>query len=318
MNKTWYDVFIKKLSQKYPKKHQLAEALMELLSIERESAYRRLRGEIVFPANELVKIALAWNISLDEVIRADSQQIIFKTRLLNFTNPSKEELNNMQRIIQRLDALKDIPDLEHLEVCNKMPRSLIAGFSYLRRFQLLQWLYQQTNEEILPFSQINFSLEVAKILSEYYMYIKNLANTIYIWDHMIFNSTICSIRYFHSIDLITDEEKELIKNDLYTLIDYTSEIAVNGYWPETGNPVRLYISYINIDTNYSYYYSETIKKCHVHAFMKDEITTENPAIVEDFKNWMQLKKRSSVLISKTGEKTRIKFFKKQRQSVDKL
>ena len=318
MNETWYNVFIKKLSQKYPKKHQLAEALMELLSIERESAYRRLRGEIVFPANELVKIALAWRISLDEVIGVESQQVIFKTKLLNFANPSKEDLETMQRLIQRLDSLKDMPDIEHLEVCNEIPRSLSAGFSYLRRFQLLQWLYQHTNEEKLPFSQIDFQPEVAKLSSEYYMYIKNVANTSYIWDYMIFDSTICSIRYFHSINLITDKEKELIKNDLYKLIDYGLEVAKNGCWQETGNKVNLYISYINIDTNYSYYYSETIKKCRIHAFMKSEISTDNPILVENFKNWMQLKKHSSVLISKTDEKTRTEFFQKQRQIVDNL
>jgi len=318
MSNTWYDAFMERLSQKYPKKSKLAEALMDLLSIERESAYRRLRGEIMFPACELVKIALAWNISLDEIIGTESQQIIFKTRLLNFTNPSKEELETMQKLIQGLDALKNIPDLEYLEVCNKMPRSLTAGFPYLRRFQLLEWLYQCTNEEVLPFSQVDFPPEIAKLSSEYYMCVKNLTSVGYIWDYTLFDSVMCSIRYFHSIDLITDEEKELIRNDLYALLDYMSEVAIKGCWLETGNKVNLYISHINIDTNYSYYYSETVKICRVHAFVKNEIATDNPATVEDFRNWMQFKKRSSVLISETNEKARVEFFKKQRQLIDEL
>jgi len=318
MNNAWHQVFLEKLSQKHPKKSQLAESLMDLLSIERESAYRRLRGEIIFPACELVKIALAWNISLDEVIGAESQQIIFRTRLLNYVNPSKDELERMEKVIQGLGTLRNIPDLEYLEVCNKLPRSLTSGFSYLRRFQLLEWMYQCTNEDVLPFSQIAFPPEVAKLSSDYYMYIKNLANTSFIWDYMLFDSVICSVRYFHSVDLITAEEKELIKNDLYALIDYMSEVAVKGCWLETGNKVNLYISHINIDTNYSYFYSETLKHCHVHVFVKSEITTNNPVIVEDFRNRMQSKKRSSVLISETNEKARIDFFKKQRQLVDKL
>jgi len=318
MGNAWYDAFMERLSIKYPKKSQLAEALMDLLSIERESAYRRLRGEIIFPACELVKIALEWNISLDEVIGADSQQIIFKVRQLDYTNPSKEELERLRRLIQRFDSLKDIPDLEYLEVCNKMPRSLDTGFAYLCKFQWLERVYQRVHDEVSPFSQISFSPEVVKLLSEYYMCIKNLAHVSFIWDYMLFNSIVCSIRYFHFIDLITDEEKEFIKNDLYTLIDYMSEVALKGCWPETGNKVCLYISHINIDTNYSYYYSETAKQQRVRTLMKNELTTENPSTVEDFRNWMQLKKRSSVLISETDEKARIEFFKKQRQLVDEL
>lgn len=318
MSNTWYNVFLEKLSIKYPKKSQLAEALMDLLSIERESAYRRLRGEIIFPAGELVKIALAWNISLDEVIGVDSQQVIFKTKLLNYIQSSEEEVESMQKIIQGLNFLTGIPDLEYLEACNKMPRSLTSGFPYLRRLQLLEWMYQFSNDEVLPFSQIAFLPEVAKLSSEYYMCIKNLAQVSFVWDYMIFNSVVCSIRYFHSIDLITNEEKEFIKNDLYALIDYMSEVAAKGHWLETGNKVNLYISHINIDANYSYYYSETVKICRVHAFVKNEISTSNPATVENFKNWMQLKKRSSVLISETNEKARIDFFKKQQQLVDEL
>ena len=318
MNNAWYDAFMERLSKRHSKKGELAEALMDLLSIERESAYRRLRREIIFPANELVKIALAWDISLDEVIGVESQQVIFKARLLNYIQSSKEDIESMQKLIQGLHALTNIPDLEYLEVCNKMPRSLTAGFLYLRRFQLLEWMYQCTNEEVRPFSQVAFLPEVAKLSSEYYVYIKKLPSVSYIWDYMLFDSVICSIRYFHSIDLITDEEKELIRNDLYALIDYMSEVAVKGCWLETGNEVNLYISHINIDTNYSYYYSEIVKICRVHAFAKNEITTDNPVIAEDFRNWMQLKKRSSVLISETNEKARIEFFKKQRQLVDEL
>jgi len=37
MDNAWYDAFMERLSIKYPKKSQLAEALMDLLSIERES-----------------------------------------------------------------------------------------------------------------------------------------------------------------------------------------------------------------------------------------------------------------------------------------
>jgi hypothetical protein len=96
------------------------------------------------------------------------------------------------------------------------------------------------------------------------------------------------------------------------------EVAARGCWPETGNKVSLYISQINIDTNYSYYYSEFVTLCRVHAFAKNEIFTYDQGMVENFRNWMQSKKKSSVQISEADEKNRITFFMKQRELVDTL
>ena len=314
----WYDIFVKALHEKYPQKSELTEALMDLLSIEREAAYRRLRKDVMFAAEEVFKIASAWNISLDEIVGGNSKQVFFRAQLLNYVNSSKEEIESMERIIKWCKSLENVPDLEYLEACNKIPRSLTAGFPCLRKLQLLRWMYRSTPEEVVSFSQINFQPAVAKLSSDYYRSIKNLAQTVYIWDYMLFNNVISDIRYFHSIYLITDEEKELLKHELHTFLDYMSKVADRGCWPETEKQVQLYISHINIDTNYSYFYSKDVKLCIVHAFVKNEIYTGNSIMVEDFKKWMQSKKRSSILISEADDKSRIDYFKKQHQLVDEL
>ena len=314
----WSDFFIEALHKKYPKKVQLVAVLMELLGIEKESAYRRLRKEIVFSVPEIVKIASAWNISLDELIGVKSSQIFFKVQMLNYINPSDEELNYLKTRVHNLNNMKKMSDMEYMEIANKLPRAFAAGFPYIGRFCLLQWLYQYADEEILPFSKVFYPENLAKISSEFYTATKNIPHTSYIWDHMLFNCLIQNIRYFHSVYLITDEEKELIKNDLHALLDYMLKVAIKGCWLETGNEVNLYISQIHVDTNYSYYYSKEIKICRVHAFSKEVIYTKNTAMVENFKKWMQLKKRATIQISQTNEKSRIEFFMKQHKLVDAL
>jgi hypothetical protein len=206
-----------------------------------------------------------------------------------------------------------------MEVSNKLPRALTSGFGYVGRYQLFKWRYQYAGEEhIQPFSQTILPEKMAEIAAHYYMAIKNVENTSYIWDYEIFEYLVCDVRYFHSIYLISDEEKELIKKDLYTLLDYMSEVAVRGCWPENGNKVNLYISQINIDTNYSYYHSDELKLCRIHAFVKNEIYTSNPMILNNFRAWLQLKKRSSIQISEVGLKSNISFFMKQRELIDAL
>jgi len=316
--KDWYDSFIEALYKKYPKRSQLTKALMDLLSIERESAYRRLRKEIIFPVHELIKIASTWNISLDEVVGINSKQFSFKVQILNYLNPSNEELNDMQILVENHDYVKNYPDMEYMEVSNRLSRMLATGFPYLNRLHLLKWTYQYGNEGELSFSEIHFPKRVSELASKYYVTSKNIANISFIWDRMLFSYLVHNIRYFHSIYLITDEEKEFLKKDLHDLLDYMNEVATKGCWPETGNKVSLYISQINIDTNYSYYYSESVKLCRVHAFEKNEIFTYDPVMVDDFRTWMLSKKKSSIQISEVDEKSRIAFFMEQRKLIDTL
>ena len=151
----WYDVFMEILSKKYPKKNLLAEALMDLLCIEREAVYRRLRQDVMFTANEIVKIASAWNISIDEIIGVNSGQISFQMRQMNYLDPSDEELDFLRQIIQSIIYLKDFPSTEFMDICNKLPRQLLAGFHYLNQFYLFKSLYQYGNDkEIVPYANI--------------------------------------------------------------------------------------------------------------------------------------------------------------------
>jgi len=306
------------LHQKYPKKNQLTEALMDLLCLEREAVYRRLRQNASFHIDEIMKIAKEWNISLNDIIGVQSSQILFKTHLWDYINPSDEELNCMRFLVEESEYTRNFPEVECMEISNRLPRMLTSGFSYLNRFHLFNWMYQYTDEKNLPFSEVAFHEEVARLSSEYYIVSKNLGNVSFIWDNNIFNYLISNICYYRSIYLITDEEKEFIKKDLHALLDYMLKVADKGCWLETGNKVNLYVSHINIDTNYSYYYSNNIKFCCVHAFAKNEIHTADPVMVENFRNWMQSKKRACIQISEADEKSRIEFFMKQRQLIDTL
>jgi hypothetical protein len=315
----WYDRFMKILLGKFPKKSHLIEALMVLLSIEREAAYRRLRGDVVFSTLEIAKICTTWNISLDSILNLSSGRIPFLMQKIDYLTPSDQELKFLQEVIQGINSLKDFPDTEFMDICNKLPRQLLAGYSHLNQFYQFKCMYQYgCGKKSVPFSQIITSSDKRKIDADYYKAIKTVPNTNFIFDRMLFDHLVDEIRYFHSIMMITDEEKELIKSDLYNLLDYLSEVAANGCYPETHNKVNLYISQLNIDTNYSYTYTQKVNICFVHVFDKYEIHTYDSDMVNNFMKWMQLKKRTSINISGMDEKSRIELFNRQRQIIDLL
>jgi hypothetical protein len=315
----WMDVFIQTLYEKYPQKLELAQELINLLRIERESVYRRLRQDVSFTIPEIVKISSAWNISLDKITGVQSGEIPFFMKPINYLDPSEEEVKFLRIIIQSLDLYKDFPDTEFRDICNKLPRQLLAGYGYLNKFYLFRCAYKYNGEKkVVPFSQIVLSEEKIRLTVDYYRAIKNVPQSNFLFDHMLFQYLINDIRYFHSVRMITDEDKEHIKKDLHDLLDYLSEVATHGCYPETQNEVNIYISHLNVDTNYSYVLTHLANICFVHVFDKHEIYTYSPEMVANFKTWTQLKKRTSIQISGVDEKSRMEYFGRQRALVDGL
>ena len=220
MENGWYDYFIESLYRKFPKKAKLTQELIDLLNIEREAIYRRLRKEVQFTAPEIVKIATEWRMSLDEIVSFCSGQVPFQMRQMNYLDPSEEEMKFLRTVIQSISYLKNFPDAEFMDICNKLPRQLLAGYDCLNQFYLFKWIYQYgTEKEIVPFSQIVISDEKYELTADYYRAIKQVPVTNFIWDRMLFDYLVSDVIYFHSIRMVTDDEKACIKKDLYALLD---------------------------------------------------------------------------------------------------
>jgi len=318
-NQKWYDTFMEIIIKKFPKKTQLTKELMDLLSLEREAVYRRLRKEVNFTAQEMVILASTWNISLDEIMGINIGSISFQMRALNYLDLSEEEVNFLRFIIDSIEYLKHFPTTEFMDICNKLPRQLLSGYEYLNKFHLFKWYYQYGNEkEPVPFSKIYISEEKLKITNEYYKAIKQVPNTSFVFDYKIFSYLIKDIKYFYSISQITAEEKELIKKDLLDLLDYLHRVANMGCYPETNNKVNLYISQLKVPTSYTYTYTPEVNICYVHVFEKYEIYSYHSEMVANFISWMQLKKRTSTQISEVDEKSRVEFFSAQKQLIESL
>lgn len=316
----WYNCFLDALYLKYPKKTELVQELMVVLSIEREAAYRRLRKDVIFTLPEVIKIASAWNISLDQFFDNNFERISFMMSRINYLVPDNSDALFMRDRLQFLDTIKDQPNTEYVEVSNILPMALLTGFPLLYRFRMFKWAYKYGGNlgKESTFSESILQESVRKLLPQYFQCMKNIASVSFICDRVLLSYLIYDILYFHSIRMITDDEKELLKQELYNLEDYLEKIVGNGYYPDTGNKVNLYVSQIHIETNYSFFYTENLGICRVHVFDKHDIYTYDTQMMDNFKTWVQLQKNSSTLISTVDKKGRINFFANQRQLIDNL
>ncbi|MDR0863785.1 MAG: hypothetical protein LBO74_02480 [Candidatus Symbiothrix sp.] len=316
----WYDSFLEMLNEQFPKKSQLIEALMDLLLLEREAIYRRLRKDVLFTIYEVATIARAWNISLDNVINnIPGGDPAFRLKMLRCVNPTAKDLKMMKDFVDSLSSLKDDPNAEYIEVCNLLPRALMSPYTYLAKFYTFTWQYRYGGEKnTASFSNTIPSEKMREFEIAHFNAIINIPNVHSIWDAQIFQYLVNEINYFASIYLITPEEVNLIKQDIYAFLDYMENVLIQGHFPETNNKIHLYISRINIDTGYACYYSDKIKASKIRTFVMNVTVSKDVRLFNNLRTWLHLKKRAAIQISGTDEKRRIDFFRQQRQLVDSI
>lgn len=118
--------------------------LMNLLSLGREVVYRRLRGEVMFNMDELIKISNDLNISLDDIInyqKKDAGNVSFETRMI--VSDSLE--NTFKRVAESYIELHRIArqstNAKLIIAANMIPFQLFLEYKTLVKIPYYKWLY---------------------------------------------------------------------------------------------------------------------------------------------------------------------------------
>jgi hypothetical protein len=170
----------------------------------------------------------------------------------------------------------------------------------------------------LTFNDLIIPERLTRVIKGYFTETKYFAKTTYIWDYSILRNLVADILYFSGINLISTEDIQQIKNDLFALIDYVERITLNGCFEETGKPVSLYVSDIDLDAIYSYMQFNGRYVSLVRIFILNSVVSTEQSSFEIMKKWIQSLIKSSVLITQSGALYRADFFDKQRRTVAEL
>ena len=311
---------IKGLEKKLPDKTELVETLMEILFMEKGAVYRRLRGEVPFSFFEVVNIAEKLNISINNLIYADLVRADrFELNIIKYTNMSEVDYKQWENYISLISLAKNDPLSEIAESSNILPLLIYGKFDSLSKYFLLKYLYLLSGTESrISFGNLVLPERLNRIYHSYFNESKNFAKTILIWDHLIFRYMVTDILFFLDTNLISKEDIQEIKNDLFALLDYIEGIALNGYFEETGNPVDFYISDVNLYSDYSYVQLNDMRLSHVRTLILNSVVSTFQSSFDIIKRWIQSLKKSSTLITKSGAVYRADFFEKQRKIVAEL
>lgn len=309
---------IEAVRDKLPTKANLANTLMDILYLGREAIYRRLRGEVPFTLAEAAVISRKMGVSLDNIVGVSfSNNAVFDMNVVHHENPFDTYYSIIDKYVQMSQVLKEDPASEMGTSSNIIPQTLSFNHDILSKFRLFKWMYQNDNIKCKHFEELELPQKLLDKQKEFVDLRQHIHSNDYIWDSMIFQHMVNDVQYFSDIHLISDEDKKRIKEDLLVLTNELESIASKGK-SETGNDIRIYISSINFEATYSYILASSFQVSMIRVYAINSITTQDPAMFNSLKEWIQSLKKFSTMISESGEMQRILFFKQQRQIIETL
>ncbi len=291
---------------------------MDILYIGKEAIYRRLRGEVPFTLTEAAIISRKLGISLDKMIGVSFQDnAVFDMNIVGSNKPLETYYSMLEKQVELFHAVEEDENSEIGTSSNIIPQTLSLNYDMLSKFRLFKWMYQNENIRCKHFEELDIPQNmVDKQKGVCPNGIPHPFRRLHLGQYD-FQSPVTDIQYFCSIHLITDEDKNLLKEELFVLIDEMEALAARGK-SKAGNDVRIYISNINFEATYSYLETSSTQLSLIRIYSINSITTQDPEMFRGLKEWIQSLKKFSTLISESGEMQRIQFFKQQREIISTL
>lgn len=316
----FYQGFMTAIRTKIPHKATLANTITDLLGIDKDAVYRRLRGEVYFTFAEMAIIAKSLGISLDNIVGIISaeQSRPIQMVITRQVNPTPDDYKMIKDHLDILEIIKDEPGTKLMEASNIFSHYIYNDYECITRFYLFKWNQASQLGSALPYHEIIIPDQMREMQRQACECARHISSTSYIWDYMIFQNFVADVKYYASIQLITKEDVALIKNDLSDFLDKIEQIAVTGKHEKTGNEVSLFISDINFDTSYSCLQSKNIRLSMVRTFVLNATVALDNEVFNEMSHWIRSMQRMSTLISVSGEKVRSLFFDAQRKLIDTL
>lgn len=315
----YHKILIDEIKRRLPEDSKIADVLMDALDLSRESAYRRLRNEVLFTFEEIAVLAADFGISLDNLVGVEIQKSKpFQLKLPEFVTPKAEDLWMFNDFIAFLRKIAESSKAELGMITNVIPQDIFSGFENFAKFNIFKWQYYYHNDNIIPYHELIIPQGVKGPMKDQFMESKKMNKTFYVFDKYMFKRAIDDLIYFNSMHLISDEDVLIIKEELMDILDYIESLTIDGKFSETGNQVSVYIAGVDITNSYTYVKTEDICYSLIKTFMLTSVTSLENKTFNKVLDWIHATMRTSTLITHTNEMARIMYFKKQREIIEGL
>jgi hypothetical protein len=308
--------FFKHIKNQLPSNISFVDDIADLLNISNDSAYRRIRGEKTISFEELQKLSMHYNISLDQMMHINSNSIVFQGNNVEPGNFDFEKY--LQDMLNILKALNAATQKHMIYEAKDMPLFYFFQYPELASFKFFFWMKSVLSYP--EYAKMKFEdNELMKVLIKLGSdIIKNYCTipSTEIWVAESISTTIRQIEYYTEGGVFRNKETiELLYNQLEKVIEHVKEQA------ECGEKFLIGAKPCGKPDNYHMYFNEVFLGHNTLILEADqmEVAVLNHGVLNfmrtyDKKFFAYTKKqlentmKKSVLISSVGEKERNRFF----------
>ncbi|MDR3061447.1 MAG: hypothetical protein LBU57_04970, partial [Dysgonamonadaceae bacterium] len=270
-----------------PKDTRPVDLLMKYLPISKESAYRRLRGEIQLSLDEAIILAKKMEVSLDNLIsKCQEDKYTFHISPFIINHPLDKYSQTLADIMDSYQFIKSDPDC----FCYMVGKILYPTFYFKHKeftqFTLFKWIYLvQDSTQYPSFSEIIIPPQLEELFKSFWDIAIQIPST-YILNDFLFTSLAKDLRYYLTINLLTKKEVEILKTQILMIIDEMEETAVLGTY-KNGAKVSMYITDSYFDFSYNYIKGNGFDACGIGIYGLNFISCQNKQVTKNQRIWIE-------------------------------
>ena len=308
--------FVDMIAKYVPEDMKMVDFISNLLFIGKEASYRRLRCEVEFSLSEVATIAKKLNINLTSlIIEEGGDKTTFNLRLFNDGGAANIYQNKIKADLNFLEGFQEKASPIFYRIGKSIPDIILFEYPNLTRLQLLKLQFNADSIQPSPFHEIEITDSIIKYQNEYWKKLQYF-KLVFILEPNLLTSIINDISFFHELALISDKEKQMLKEELYDILDILNQSASTGQYKK--KDISFYVSHITIDISYSLVTSKTLEVTMIDLNYPNSLLSFDKEISQaQMKRLFNIKK-SSALITQSGELYKKSFLNKQKEKLNHL
>jgi len=305
--------------------NSFADDLAELLSISKDSVYRRIRGETLLSFEETRKLSKHFKISVDNFMDLNTDSVLFNRRTIN--NDSFTFKDYLSSINDNLQTINQFSEKKLIYAAKDIPLFHFSQFQALNSFKSYFWLRTILNSpdhQQDTYHPDHIDPEIATISSSIWQkYL--ITPSIEIWSDETVNVTLRQIEFYFESGFLSQEQMKPIVDDFSDMINLIKlearlgkKILLGNEDSGINNSYQLYYNEIAISDNTIFFSMDGFKMVYKPFNMLNIMNTADESFCKDTEEYLNNIINKSIPISVGSEKIRYHFFNGIEEKVNHL
>lgn len=305
--------------------NNLAHILSELLHINLDAAYRRMRGTTPLTLDEVTTICHHFQVSMDAVMSYKGNLVPFQFNAM--FQDKFQIVEYLKNIRKEMKEMSQIPHGQISITAMDIPIFRQFGYKGLSRFKLFFWQKSVLNMEQYRHKKFSANEEVEDfehIVEDIYFYYHGI-NSYEIWAPETLDTTIKQVQYYLDSGLfVSTDDAMKICDGLDELLDKLEREAESGKKSilnpkgQLSGAFKMYQSDIFLSNNCIQAFMGPQVFTYITFNSFNHLMTYSPEFSNECSLWVDQLRSKSILLSEVSEKLRYQFFVHLRQKIKNL